>query len=352
MADPVFIEPARRFTAAEIAAATGARLADPAHGSMQIRNIASVVEGGEGTLVYVEGKRHAAYLRGTHAAAVLCREDLAGMVRSGVAVLIAERPQHAFVAAARLFYPQAMRPRPLSGETGISPAAHIADGATIESGAIIEAGAVVGPGAAIGAGTIVAPGAVVGPGCQVGRDGYLGPGTAVQCALIGNRVILHGGVQIGQDGFGYLPGARGPEKIPQVGRVIIQDDVEIGANTTVDRGALDDTIIGECTKIDNLVQIAHNVRIGRACIIAGHCGISGSVTLGDFVMLGGGVGLRDHISVGTGAQLAAASGVMSDVPAGEKWAGAPAQPLRSFFREVAALRALAGAREGKGESNG
>jgi UDP-3-O-[3-hydroxymyristoyl] glucosamine N-acyltransferase len=351
MADPVFFEPARRFSAAEMAAATGATLRDLSHASIEIRGIASAAESMDGMLIYADGKRHAAHLANTRAAAVLCRKDVAGMVKPGVAVLVTDRPQQAFATAARLLYPQAARPPALSGETGISPAAHVADSARIEQGAIIEPGAVIGPGAAIGAGTIIAPAAVIGPGCQIGRDGYVGPGATVQYALIGNRVVLHGGVRIGQDGFGYVAGARGPEKIPQIGRVIIQDDVEIGANTAVDRGALDDTVIGEGTKIDNLVQIAHNVRIGRCCIIAGHCGISGSVTIGDFVMLGGGVGLRDHVTIGTGAQLAAASGVMNDVPPGEKWAGAPAQPVRSFFREVSALRALANAREEKGESD-
>ena len=145
----------------------------------------------------------------------------------------------------------------------------------------------IGPLAAIGAGTIVAPNAVIGRFCQIGRDCYVGPGASIQYALIGNRVIIHAGAKIGQDGFGFVAGARGPERIPQIGRVVIQDDVEIGANTTIDRGAMADTIIGEGTKIDNLVQIAHNVRIGRGCIIAGHCGISGSVTMGDYVMLGG-----------------------------------------------------------------
>jgi len=350
MADPVFFEPARHFTAGEMAAATGTTLADPEHASIRISCVASAGDSRPGALVYVEGKRHAVHLAGTRAAAVLCRREVAAAVGPGVAVLIADRPQHAFAAAARLLYPQAVRPQPVTGETGVSPAAHIAATASIEPGAIIEAGAVVGHGAAVGSGTVIAPGAVIGPNCQVGRDGYVGPGASLLCALVGNRVILHGGVRIGQDGFGYVGGARGPEKIPQIGRVIIQDDVEIGAGTTIDRGALGDTVIGEGTKIDNLVQIAHNVRIGRCCIIAGLCGLSGSVTLGDFVIMGGGVGLRDHVTIGTGAQLAGMSGVMNDVPAGEKWAGAPAQPVRHYFREVAAVRALVNS--GKGGDDG
>ena len=168
---------------------------------------------------------------------------------------------------------------------------------------------------AIGTGTIIAPNAVVGRGCRIGRNCYVGPNAVVQYALLGDRVIVHAGAKIGQDGFGFTFGKSGPERIPQIGRVIIQDNVEIGANSTIDRGALDDTVIGENTKIDNLVQIAHNVRIGRNCVIAGLTGISGSVTVGDNVMVGGGVGIADHLTIGIGAQLAARSGFMHDVPA-------------------------------------
>jgi UDP-3-O-[3-hydroxymyristoyl] glucosamine N-acyltransferase len=171
----------------------------------------------------------------------------------------------------------------------------------------------------------------------------------VLSALVGDRVIIHGGVRIGQDGFGYVPGPGGPEKIPQLGRVIIQDNVEIGANTTIDRGAMSDTVIGESTKIDNLVQIGHNVRIGRGCVIAGQCGIAGSVTLADFVMLGGRVGVSDHVTLGTGAQLAASSGVMDNVPAGGIWAGTPAVPIREFFRQIAGLRKMSKSRPRKSE---
>ena len=213
-------------------------------------------------------------------------------------------------------------------------------------GAIIEAGAVIGAGAEIGSGTVIAPTAVIGKQCRIGRDGFVGPGASVQFALIGDRCVIHGGARIGQDGFGFVPGAKGPERIPQIGRVIIQDDVEIGANTTVDRGAMADTVIGEGTKVDNLVQIAHNVRIGRGCIIAGHCGLSGSSVLGDFVMLGGSVGLADHITIGTGAQIAAGSGLMDDVPPGQRWAGLPAVPIRDHFRQVSILRSLAKKRKG------
>jgi UDP-3-O-[3-hydroxymyristoyl] glucosamine N-acyltransferase len=182
---------------------------------------------------------------------------------------------------------------------------------------------------------------VVGPDVRIGRDGKIGAGATVTHALIGDRVIIHPGCRIGQDGFGYQMNAGRHGKIPQVGRVIIQDDVEIGAGSTIDRGAMGDTVIGEGTKIDNLVQIGHNVSIGRHCIIVAQTGISGSVTLEDWVMLGGQVGIADHLTIGEGAQIGASSGLMHDVPAGAKWVGTPAKPAREFFREISALRRLA-----------
>ncbi len=286
-------------------------------------------------------------LKGLRAAAVFCTEDVASEVPSDVAVLVTPKPQQAFAKVGRTLYPQSSRPDPIMQGEGISPQALVGPGARIEEGAVIEAGAVIGAGAQVGSGTIVAPSAVIGAGTRIGRDGYVGPGASLLSALVGDRVIIHPGARIGQDGFGFVGGQRGLEKVPQIGRVIIQDDVEIGANTTVDRGTMADTIIGEGTKIDNLVQIAHNVRIGRHCAIAAQCGLSGSVTLGDFVMLGGSVGIVDHVTVGTGAQLAARSGVMHDIPAGERWGGAPAQPMRDFFREVNAIRNLVKARTRK-----
>jgi UDP-3-O-[3-hydroxymyristoyl] glucosamine N-acyltransferase len=300
-------------------------------------------------LVFVDGKRHAPLLRGLRAAALICGQDVAAQAPQGVAVLISGKPVYAFAAATRLLYPSAARPGAITGEKAVSPAAHVAAGALIEPGVVVEAGAVVGTGVQIGAGTVIAPNAVIGANCRIGRNCYVGPGANVLSALVGDRVVIHGGVRIGQDGFGYAPGPNGPEKIPQLGRVIIQDNVEIGANTTIDRGAMSDTVIGEGTKIDNLVQIAHNVRIGRGCIVAGQCGISGSVTLGDFVMLGGGVGVSDHVTLGAGAQLAASSGVMDNVPPGGIWAGTPAVPIREFFRQIAGLRRMSKSKPRKSE---
>jgi UDP-3-O-[3-hydroxymyristoyl] glucosamine N-acyltransferase len=176
---------------------------------------------------------------------------------------------------------------------------------------------------------------------RIGRDCSIGPGATVLNALVGDRVTIHPGARIGQDGFGYLSGKSGHIKIPQLGRVIIQDDVEIGAGTAIDRGAGRDTMIGEGTKIDNLVQIGHNVSIGRHCVIVAFVGISGSVKIGDFVMMGGQSGVSEHVTIGDGARVAAGAGVIKDVPDGQAVMGAPARPMREHLRSLAALNRLA-----------
>jgi UDP-3-O-[3-hydroxymyristoyl] glucosamine N-acyltransferase len=197
---------------------------------------------------------------------------------------------------------------------------------------------------------VIAATAVIGPGVCIGRECTIGAGVTVMHALIGDRVIIHPGTRIGQDGFGYLPSPKGHQKIPQTKRVIIQDDVEIGANCTIDRGGTRDTVIGEGTKIDNLVQIGHNCSIGRHCLIVSQVGISGSVTVGDFAVLAGQVGVGDHLTIGAGAVLGARAGVMSNVPAAARWAGFPAEPAMDWKRGVATLRRMTqrGRKSGQG----
>jgi UDP-3-O-[3-hydroxymyristoyl] glucosamine N-acyltransferase len=323
-----------------IASWTGAEAPADADLDRLVDGAAALAEAGPTSLAFLDNARYADALAGTAAAACLVTRRFAERLPSGTVALVCAEPYRAFAAVLARLYPAAPRPGSLFGTVGRSPGATIHHEARLEADVTVDPGAVIGPGAEIGSGTVIGANAVLGPGVKIGRDCSVGPHATVVHALIGNRVILHAGVRIGQDGFGFAMGPRGHAKVAQIGRVIIQDDVEVGANTTIDRGSLRDTVVGEGTKIDNLVQIAHNVVIGRHCVIVSQTGISGSTTLGDFVATGGQAGITGHLTIGTGAQVGAQAGLMSDVPAGERWAGAPAQPVRDLFKQEAFIRRM------------
>jgi UDP-3-O-[3-hydroxymyristoyl] glucosamine N-acyltransferase len=337
---PDFFKPERALTTGEIAALTRAKLRDGDPSDLSIRNIAPLDMAGPEDVTFLDNSKFSASLGGSRAGACLITPRFAGAAPRGMAVLETSHPYPAFVAVARALFPGSLRPLSLFETQGRSSAAQIHPEAQIEAGVTVDPLAVIGPRAKIGSGTVIAAGAVIGPDVCIGRNCEIGPGATILHALIGDRVIVHPGARIGQDGFGYLPSPRGHQKIPQTRRVIIQDDVDIGANTAIDRGATRDTVIGEGTKIDNLVQIGHNVSIGRHCLIAAQVGISGSATVGDFVMMGGQVGIADHITVGAGAMLGAKSGVMSNVPTAARWGGFPAEPAFDWKRGVATVRHL------------
>ncbi|MFG1358184.1 UDP-3-O-(3-hydroxymyristoyl)glucosamine N-acyltransferase [Xanthobacter pseudotagetidis] len=346
MSQTAFFPRPAPITLAEVAKISGARLAGDgaaadAMAARTISSVASLDAAGPQDLAFCDTFLFAGRLATTRAGACITSERFAPKAPPELAVLIAPRPALAFALVTRALYPSALRPQALFAHEGVAPGALVHPKARLETGVTVDPGAVIGPGAEVGAGSVVCAGAVIGPEVRIGRNCAIGPGASLTHALLGNNVIVHAGARIGGDGFGYQPSARGHLKIPQIGRAVIQDDVEIGANTTVDRGALNDTVIGEGTKIDNLVQIAHNVVIGRHCIIVSQTGISGSATLGDFVMLGGQVGVVGHITIGTGAQIAASSNVAGDVPPGVRWGGSPAKPVREWFREVMTVKRLA-----------
>jgi len=323
---------------AEIAELVGARLVrgDP---DLVIGGAAPLESAGAGDLSFLENPKYVKHLATTRASACFCQPRYVDRVPADVAVLEADSPYRAYSRYLERAYPAALRPLPAFGESGLSGIVH--PDAVLEEGVLVEPGAVVGARAEIGRGTVIASGAVVGEGVAIGRDCSIGPNAVVRHALVGNRVILHSGVAIGQDGFGFAMGAGGHMKVPQVGRVIIQDDVEIGAGTTIDRGANRDTLIGEGTKIDNQVQIGHNVVVGRHCVLVAKVGISGSTVLEDYVVMGGASGAVGHIRIGRGAQIAGASNVKDDVAPGARMAGTPAKPVRDFVREQAAVARLA-----------
>ncbi len=297
-----------------------------------------------GSIAFYEDQRYAAQLAQTKAGAVIVREaDVEHAQASGAAVVVAQRPSVAFsVMASALFAPRDMA----EGDPLIHPTLER------EPGVVIAPGVVIGADVRLGEGVRIQPGAVIGPGVTIAEHAVIGAGAVLRFAEIGARSRIHANAVLGEAGFGLAADTGGFRDRPHVGRVRIGEDVTIGACTTIDRGMFADTSVGDGTKIDNLVQIAHNVRIGRNCVIAGCCGLSGSVVLHDRVTLGGSVGIADHCVIGEGASLAGATLVMRDVPPGEIWAGMPAKPMRTFFREVAALNRLARnprARKGGGD---
>ena len=337
---PDLIRPSCELTTGEIAALTRAKLRDGDPPDRRICNIAPLDAAGASDIGFLESSKYLGALAGTGAGALLVASRFAGSAPRGLAVLETPHPYAAFVAVARKLFPGALRPTSLFDTIGRAASAQVHPTARLEAGVTVDPFAVIGPRAEIGSGTLIGAGAIIGPDVRIGRECAIAAGASVIHALLGDHVILHPGVRVGQDGFGYLPSPQGHQKIPQTRRVIIQDDVEIGANTTIDRGATRDTIIGEGTKIDNLVQIGHNVSIGRHCVIVAQGGIAGSVTMGDFVIMGGQAAVADHVTIGTGAQIGGRAGVMSNVPAGARWGGYPAEPAGDWKRGVATVRRL------------
>ena len=336
MSEATFFERVSNPTIRDIAAWTGASLPETAEAGAPITGVAALDLASPGDLAFLDNPKYAGALATTRASACLVSARHAGLAPPSVVTLVTPEPYRAFATAVARLYPASARPGSTFGSSGVSPGATVHPDARLEAGVVIDPGAVIGPRASIGSGTVIGANAVVGPDTRIGRNSSVGACATVTNALVGDRVILHPGVRIGQDGFGFAMGPKGHLKVPQIGRVIIQNDVEIGANSTIDRGAIRDTIIGEGTKIDNLVQIAHNVTIGRHCVIVALVGISGSTDIGDYVVIGGQVGVAGHLKIGAGAQIAAQSGVMRDIPPGDRQGGSPAMPMREWLRRQAA----------------
>ena len=292
-------------------------------GDRLVSAVAPLANATPADLAFVGDKKFLAALTETRAGCVVLPEFAVEHAPPQVAVIVSREAQASWARAAQVLH------RPLTLDAALS----LADAAEDDT-VVLEPGVVLGNGVHIGRGSRIGANTVIGPGVQIGRDCQIGSNVSIGFALIGDRVRLYAGARIGEAGFGAAGSSAGPIDIPQLGRVIIQDGVTIGANTCIDRGAYDDTVIGENSKIDNLVMIGHNCVIGRNVLMAAHTGISGSVTVGDNVMFGGQAGVGDHITIGTGARVAGGAGVLADIPAGETWSGYPAKPLRQSLREA------------------
>ena len=341
MTEPIFFKPQAGMTVGAIADMTGAKPRGPIAADRVIGGLAPLDRAGPHDLTFLDNAKYADGLRTTRAGACLIAERFASDAPASLPLLVTREPYRAFVAVARALYPDALRPSSLFEAEGVAPGALVHPTARLESGATVDPGAVIGPRAEIGSGTVIGAGAAIGANVKIGRDCAIGPNASITHALIGDRVIIHAGCCIGQDGFGFSPGPAGHPRCRRSGASSSRTMSRSAPGTAIDRGAIRDTVIGEGTKIDNHVQIAHNVSIGRHCVIVAQSGLAGSSTLGDYVMLGARSGASPHSTIGEGAQIAAASVVHGIVPPGGRYGGLPAKPAKQWFREMKAIERLA-----------
>jgi UDP-3-O-[3-hydroxymyristoyl] glucosamine N-acyltransferase len=329
--DPRFFQ---RSGPHSLAAVVDAAEAEARPRRLMLTGVAPLQTAGPDEVSFLDNRKYVGALEQTQAGAVIVHPDMAAQVPATAVAIVTPEPYAAWSRVASLFFP---RP-PLS--PGAHPGAVVAGDATIHPSSEIGPLAVIGRGVEIGPRCRIGPMVVIGDGVVIGADCRIGSHASLSHALLGDRVYVYPGARIGQEGFGFAITAEGFRSVPQLGRVVLEDDVEVGANSTIDRGSLHDTVIGAGSRLDNLVQIGHNVRLGRGCVIVAQAGISGSTILEDHVMLGGQAGLTGHLRIGRQARIGAQAGVMADVPAGAEVVGSPAQPVRAFFREIAAIRRL------------
>lgn len=334
MVDTRFFANHGPFLLSQLAEITGANLADPAHASRSITDVAPLDRAQEADVSFFDNAKYIEQFEASTAGACFIRLKHADRAPKGMALLISEDPYRSYALAAQHFYPA--KPK----ASGISPHAIIETSARIGQSSSIAAGAYIGKNVEIGEHCMIGANTVIGDGVIIGDHSAIGAVSTLSHCYIGSHVIIHRGVHIGQDGFGFALGREGHVKVPQLGRVIVEDNVEIGSGTTIDRGTGPDTVIGEGSKIDNLVQIGHNVQIGRRAVVVAQTGISGSTRIGDGAVLGGQAGIAGHLKIGAGARIAAKAGVMNDIAPGTSVGGSPAISIQDWHRQTIALSRL------------
>ncbi|HEY5339309.1 MAG TPA: UDP-3-O-(3-hydroxymyristoyl)glucosamine N-acyltransferase [Rhizomicrobium sp.] len=334
MTDSRFFRRSGPFALGEIASHVGAEVPPAASLNFMVQDIAALDAAETGEISLFSDAKHTEDFAACRASVIVTNVTLGQHPHNGSYLLLVKDPRLAFTQIGHLFYP------PDSLETGIHPNAHIDPSAVIGAGSQIGSGVSVGRDAKIGMRCHLGSNVAIGAGVTLEDDCIVGPNSSISHAMIGARVQIASGVSIGGEGFGFVPGPRGLLRVAQLGRVVIGNNVQIGDNCAIDRGTMGDTTIGAGTVIDNLVHIAHNVRIGRSCVLAGQVGIAGSATLGDGVMVGGQVGINDHVTVGSGARIAAKSGVIHDIPEGEVYGGYPAVPIKQWHRQTVTMAKL------------
>ena len=341
MADPRFFKKIESLTLAQIENIGEVVAPADADKNRTFTNVAGLAEAGENDVSWAFIPKVREDLKNTKAGAVIVPEKFLEYVPAGCIALVAKDAHRSYGLVASAFYPRTLEPM-------ISDRAYVDATARLGAGCRVEAGAYIGPNVELGDGCLIGPNAVIEEGVQMGSLCTVGANATVSHCIAGHKVYFYPGCHVGQDGFGFaMSPEKGPQKVPQLGRVIIGDDVEIGSSTCVDRGAMGDTVIGSGTRIDNLVQVAHNVKLGRCCVLVSQVGIAGSCEFGDFVVAGGQSGFAGHLKIGTGAQIGAQSGVMAEVAPGSILLGTPAMAHKDYLRQVLMVKKLTQTKEVK-----